>query len=332
MPKEFLCSNESVNSYGFRVQTSGISLKNFKKNPVGFFNHLRGNDWFPDSTYKGPIIRWENLRIDGSNLYATPIFDTKDEVGKAINDKVEDDFIRAASIGFRIIETSNDPDLMEKGQTGPTVTKCELIEISVVDIGSNKEALALYDSNGNQIELKDDVINTTLSAVLKKTETLPKNNIMKLKLQAAWTFLAAALGFETGKDQEVETTPEKLAEINNKLSELAELKTSNSTLLSEKQKLAGQVTTLTSEKDALSTKVTGLETQLVNKDTEITSLKNEVTALKKPADPIVHPIKNGDDPSKKSEQLKETETSVDLEAKQLVEKYGNLAAEKAAVK
>ena len=37
--KEFLISDESTNSYGFAVLTSGINLERFKKNPVMYYNH-----------------------------------------------------------------------------------------------------------------------------------------------------------------------------------------------------------------------------------------------------------------------------------------------------
>lgn len=39
--KTFVLSDESVNSYGFRVLTDGIALDNFKKNPVMLWNHTR---------------------------------------------------------------------------------------------------------------------------------------------------------------------------------------------------------------------------------------------------------------------------------------------------
>lgn len=71
-----------------------------------------GSGWNPDPNYSGPIIRWEELLISDDALYATPVFDVNDDLGKKLNDKVENDFIRAASIGFRIVETSEDPELM----------------------------------------------------------------------------------------------------------------------------------------------------------------------------------------------------------------------------
>ena len=45
------------------------------------------------------------------------------------------------SAGLDIMEWSEDPTLLVAGQTRPTVTKSKLIEVSVVDIGANDDAL-----------------------------------------------------------------------------------------------------------------------------------------------------------------------------------------------
>lgn len=337
--KVFICSDESVNSYGFRVLTSGIQLKNFKSNPVGFFNHNTGDSfWSTDPTYRGPVIRWEDITIDGKELKGSPVFDVNDPIGKALSDKVENDFIRAASIGFRIIETSNDPALMEKGQTRPTITKCELMEISVVDIPANKNSLCLYDTEGKKIGLDDNALTTTLSAALKNENSLPKTNNMKLKLLAAWTFLSAALGFEAGKDHEVETTPEKLAELNSKLSKLSDLESQVTTLTAEKKsaedsavdfqsKLGAanaQVTTLTAEKKVAEDSAADLQTKLTDAEAKVSDLMT-------PAGRLKHPVKTGNDPEmpKAENPDDETLTDVDKEARAYAAQYGNFKKEHA---
>lgn len=55
--KTFVLHDESVNTYGFRMLTSGVNLDEFRKNPVMLLNH---ND------YSLPIGRWENIRIEGA--------------------------------------------------------------------------------------------------------------------------------------------------------------------------------------------------------------------------------------------------------------------------
>ncbi|MDR3350708.1 MAG: hypothetical protein LBN98_03540 [Prevotellaceae bacterium] len=144
--KEFRCSDESVNSYGFRVLTSGIDTSQFERNPVMLYDH---RNW------DMPPGRWCNLRKEGTQLIATPEFDDKDEKARDLKSKVDGGYINMTSIGIVPIEWSEDPKLMLPGQTGPTLVKCRLKEISLTPFGSNLNALRLYDDNGDTINLNN---------------------------------------------------------------------------------------------------------------------------------------------------------------------------------
>lgn len=146
MAKEVIISNSRVNCYGSRVLTSGIDVTQFKRNPILLWMHRRG---YGDSM---PIGRIENLRIEGDNLIGTPVFDEKDEFAKRVAQKWEDDFLRMASAGIEIVEHSTAPELILQGQTRPTITRCKLEEVSIVDIGGNDDALKLYH-NGQLLTL-----------------------------------------------------------------------------------------------------------------------------------------------------------------------------------
>lgn len=126
--------------------TSGIDLSVFRSNPVMLLNH---NDW------DLPIGRWENIRVEGTQILADAVFDEKDERAATIMGKVDRDFLKAASIGAWPGETSNDPIYMLPGQSYPTVTKCKAREASICTIGSNHNALALYDKDNKRIDLND---------------------------------------------------------------------------------------------------------------------------------------------------------------------------------
>jgi len=137
--KEVVISTEAVNCYGTRVLTSGIDLSQYERNPVLLWMHRRawnGKDM--------PIGRIENLRVDGDKLIGTPVFDRADDFAKQIESKWENGFLRMASAALEPTETSSDPTLVMPGQTRETVTRCKLIEVSIVDIGGNDEALQLY--------------------------------------------------------------------------------------------------------------------------------------------------------------------------------------------
>lgn len=81
----FVLHDESVNTYGFRMLTSGANLEEFRKNPVLFLNH---KDW------ELPIGRWENIRIEGTRILADAVFDENDEEAIKVMKKVETDFVR----------------------------------------------------------------------------------------------------------------------------------------------------------------------------------------------------------------------------------------------
>jgi len=172
--KTFILHDETVNTYGFRMLTSGANLEEFRKNPVMLLNH---NDW------NLPIGRWENIRIEGSKILADAVFDENDPRAVEVQQKVETDFIRMASIGAWTQERSDAYDLMLPGQTSSTVTRWTVREASIVTIGANHNALALYDSNGNLVNMGDFLKRSKPTATMEYTEledTLNKKDMGKL--------------------------------------------------------------------------------------------------------------------------------------------------------
>lgn len=133
--KEAIISTESVNSYGSRVLTAGIDISQYEKNPIVLYMHRRGR------REDIPIGVMTNLRVADGVLYGTPKFDDDTEEERIISKKWERGTLRMLSAGLDVMEWSEDPALLAQGQTRPTVTKCKLIEVSVVDIGSNDDAL-----------------------------------------------------------------------------------------------------------------------------------------------------------------------------------------------
>lgn len=142
MAKEVVISNSRLNSYGFRVLTEGIDTTQYARNPILLWMHNRPFRGTTDEVL--PLGKMENLRIDGDNLIGTPVFDEKDEFAQKIKAKWESGILKMVSAGLEVIEQSDDPSLLVQGQRRATVTKCKLLEVSIVDIGSNDDALALY--------------------------------------------------------------------------------------------------------------------------------------------------------------------------------------------
>ena len=148
MSKEAIISSSRLNCYGTRVLTEGLDIEQYLKNPVLLFMHMRGR------RADIPIGRMENIRVDGDFLYGTPVFDGDSEEEKIIAQKWERGTLRMLSAGISILEWSDDPKYLVQGQTRPTIVKSKLVEVSIVDIGANDDALqcALYDK-GNILTL-----------------------------------------------------------------------------------------------------------------------------------------------------------------------------------
>ena len=128
----FIVSDESVNSYGYVIRTAGIDTTRFAKNPVMFYMHERES---------GIIGRWENIRIEGARLLADAVFDESDPIGRRVMERVEGGFLRSASIGVENV-------VQEQLNGVQTIVKCELKEISIVDIPANGNAVKLYKKDG----------------------------------------------------------------------------------------------------------------------------------------------------------------------------------------
>lgn len=167
----FIVTDESVNNYGFRILTTGIDTTQFEKNPVGYYMHQRRSGKAYEAKGDEVVCRWENLQKLGNGIMmADAIFDENDDKAMKIAKKIEKNFIRMASVGVNPIETSEEKKYLLPGQTRATVTKSELIEISVVDRGGNNNALVkLYDGEQEDYELpliKSDSMN--LEETLRK--------------------------------------------------------------------------------------------------------------------------------------------------------------------
>ena len=182
--KRLVFSDESLNSIGTWVKTLGIDLKQFLKNSVMYYNHNK-------TTL--PIGTWEDIEInkDTGEISGVPVFDMDDPFAKMVADKYEKGILKAASIGVRVLELSDDKKYLKPGQTLPTIIKCKLIEVSIVDIPANDNALVLYDDNEKIIDLSL----TNLNQILK---------IQPLKTEKSMTTLALALGLpESATEAEI---------------------------------------------------------------------------------------------------------------------------------
>jgi HK97 family phage prohead protease len=167
----FVLNDETkVNSYRFRVKNEGLNLDRFKANPVMLIDH--NNNVF------AVIGRWENVRIEGSQLLADADFDEEDEQLKGIIGKVKRGYIKGCSIGFM-----PGADSFEMG--ADDIWDClsgELMEATICAIPSNAGAVRLYAEPGKlmpegEIKLCLKAIDKDVSTTINKqnqTSTMDK--------------------------------------------------------------------------------------------------------------------------------------------------------------
>ncbi|RLC39110.1 phage major capsid protein [Candidatus Falkowbacteria bacterium] len=127
-PYKFVLSTSDVDRDGDVVVPDGISLKDFKKNPIALFSH----------NHNFPIGTWENLRVEGKRLVGD-LFLAAAGTSKLVDEVrslVEQRILKAVSIGFSV------SDYTEIKQTGGyRFEKTELHEASLVAVPANQNAL-----------------------------------------------------------------------------------------------------------------------------------------------------------------------------------------------
>jgi hypothetical protein len=183
---EVIISDESINMYGFRVLTAGIDLTAFEKNPVMLYDHARRKDY--EQSTKDiilPIGKWNKLRKEGGKLIGEPEFDIEDSFAKEVARKFEKGYLNAASLnfGFDRIEWSEDPALMLPGQTGPTIVKCMLREISITDIPGNYNSVKL-SAQDKEISLNGKSTPEEIQAFFSQSITTKTESTMKKVIAA----------------------------------------------------------------------------------------------------------------------------------------------------
>lgn len=219
----FVLNDETkTNSYGFRVLNAGINLERFKDNPVMLSNHWNSTD--------NVIGRWENIRIEGSQLKADAVFDENDEDAKKIASKVEGGYLKGCSMGIRYSY-----EYMEEKPDGSyTLSQSELYEVSIVAVPSNANAVKLYSASGELID--EEQVTLSLQSIKDSIIKKSNNNMVKLGLTAVTVATLMAYGLKDGDSAtEVDSAVAKLK------ADLDAEKTAHSLEKTERERLEGIV-------------------------------------------------------------------------------------------
>jgi len=154
-------SDDTIDRHGDRINPKGWVLDNFKKNPVIMLNH---------NYEQFPIGKAINVRRKENALFFDVQFSKTLELAKQAFNLVKEGIMNAWSVGFLPLEFA-------KAGSDYTIEKMELLELSLVGIPANPNALSnsqktlikkFEEIMENTKEIKKDVINT--SEKQEKTE------------------------------------------------------------------------------------------------------------------------------------------------------------------
>ena len=145
MGKRVRITNDSLNSYGTRVLTSGMNIEQFSRNPVLLYQHCRGQ-----------VIGYvKDIKVENNEVIGELMFDCASELSQRCKKQYEFGSLRMVSVGIDVLETSEAKEHLVQGQTRATITKSKLFEVSLVDIGANDDAIVLH-KDGELITLSKD--------------------------------------------------------------------------------------------------------------------------------------------------------------------------------
>lgn len=213
MGKRVRLTNDSLNCYGTRVLTAGMDIRQYERNPVLLYMHERG-------TVIGYV---QDLKIESGELTGELVFDEASELSQRCKKQWNFGSLKMVSIGIDIIETSEDKELLVQGQTAETITKSKLIEVSVVDIGANDDAIVLH-RNGEKLL----TLGKTAADVLPLLHSNNNNNNPKKSKTMDLEKIALTLGLP--KDADEASVDAAIAQLQAKGKEADNLKSINEQL------------------------------------------------------------------------------------------------------
>lgn len=133
----FIASTSTSDRYGDVIDQTSWNLAGYKKNPVILLNHRQ--DMLP-------IGRASSVNVVNGQLEIDVEFDMNDELGASVARKVEEGFLTAVSVGFQPTKAAMRSELPKDhkafGKSGMYYEDAELLEVSVVTIPANSEAVA----------------------------------------------------------------------------------------------------------------------------------------------------------------------------------------------
>lgn len=162
---EFVISTETADTYGTVFKMSGWNLERYEKNPIVAYGHRTWSD-NPDM-----IIGTSEVFVDGEQLIGKVRFESEEvnPTAEKIWKKVQNGTLRMASIGANPIRGHWGDEKLGEDKDLIYFDESELLEWSIVPLGSNPDALKREAQTIEEIraemikgiEVKEEVVSTT---------------------------------------------------------------------------------------------------------------------------------------------------------------------------
>lgn len=166
-----LASTSAVDRQGDSVDQMGWDLKNFLSNPVILWAH---------NYSELPVAKATDIKITDAGLECEFEFASAEGNPKAQQVKTlfEEGFLNAVSVGF-----------IPKERKGNSITKSELLEISIVPVPANQEALRLAMSKGLDVsEIATELEKGEVSDIITEREVMEQKYE---KMSEVWDIMYA---------------------------------------------------------------------------------------------------------------------------------------------
>ena len=132
---EAIVSTKTADRDGEEISQEAWELENFKKNPVLLFSH---------NYTQPPVGKFIDIYPSEKGLLGKFKFATT-KMAQELKQLVKEDILNALSVGFMKKEYSD--------EAGNTISKQELLEVSLVSVPANPEALIIARSKGLNVDL-----------------------------------------------------------------------------------------------------------------------------------------------------------------------------------
>ena len=200
----FVISTTTEDSHGTCIDQDW-KLDRYRNNPIVLFMHGSSGGFFgedPPVSERVPIARSENIFCTSDKTKLEIVFpaEGRDPNSDTVRRAVEDGRLNATSVGFLPGKVTEETD-NDTGKTRYRLSKCELFEVSIVDIPSNPDCVAERAMFRSFLDTPNTPVAAPSSAAPQPQEAAPAAATRSAENSMSLEILLRALGL--GKDADI---------------------------------------------------------------------------------------------------------------------------------